>query len=77
MLSIRNLVQRNILFILLLSLLFFLFSCASHKPVVVEKLSNPQLVQSGRKLARGLAACGFCHGEKANPESLLIGGRGC
>jgi mono/diheme cytochrome c family protein len=26
-------------------------------------------------LTKGLAACGFCHGEKPSPSSLLIGGR--
>lgn len=44
----------------------------------VEKLAPPlkrEYVDRGRSLVKGLASCGFCHGEVADPSSPLIGGR--
>jgi len=43
-----------------------------------ENLGDPQgaeYVARGRMLVRGLAACGFCHGQTADPASVLVGGR--
>ena len=32
-------------------------------------------IARGRELARGLGACGYCHGESASPDAPLSGGR--
>ena len=36
---------------------------------------DPVSVARGRELVRGLGACGFCHGQSAEPNAPLSGGR--
>jgi mono/diheme cytochrome c family protein len=56
-------------------LLISLLACSASE---IEPLGEPhsaEYVEQGRLLVKGLAACGFCHGEKAHPDSPLSGGR--
>ncbi len=53
----------------------FSFGCYS---VTVQHLGNPvgpAYTKRGKELVEGLAACGFCHGAKASPDSRLSGGQ--
>jgi D-sorbitol dehydrogenase (acceptor) len=59
----------------LIAISLVLFSCSKHEPIEVEAPVNPGSVHRGAELARGLASCGFCHGEQASPRALLSGGR--
>ena len=62
---------------MLLPLAVLLCGCSSEPR---ERLGDPvgeQYIGRGRSLARGLAACGFCHGQSPDPASLLVGGRAC
>lgn len=52
-----------------------LASCSRPPDDVVPEPTNEQYLIRGRELVRGLAACGSCHGEIANPSSPLRGGR--
>ena len=61
---------------LVILLTIFFFGCSSRQ--IVEEIEIPRdaaTVERGRVLVKGLAACGFCHGENAAPDSVLIGGR--
>jgi mono/diheme cytochrome c family protein len=43
-----------------------------------EQLGTPKgdaHIVRGRALSKGLAACGFCHGQTPNPAALMVGGR--
>lgn len=52
------------------------FACSQTEPVFVAPIPpDGAQAERGRSLVRGLAACGFCHGEQASPSSLLLGGR--
>lgn len=55
-------------------LILVLVSCSrpDEVPLVLPK-SGP-VVEKGRQLVKGLAACGFCHGEKRTPQAILSGG---
>jgi hypothetical protein len=51
-------------------------SCGSNK--TLEGITAPTdraAVMRGQSLVRGLAACGFCHGETADPRTPMSGGR--
>ncbi|MBX7144097.1 MAG: cytochrome c [Oligoflexia bacterium] len=51
-------------------------ACSQTEPVFVASIPlDGAQVERGRVLVKGLAACGFCHGEQASPNSLLLGGR--
>lgn len=53
-----------------------LFSgCAAEKPIPISTQQNSKTLAKGRSLVQGLAACGFCHGEKPDPTSTLVGGQ--
>ncbi len=51
-----------------------LLACSSPPPVIVSVPQDPAVVTQGRTLVKGLAACGYCHGERGTPDSLLTGG---
>ena len=34
-----------------------------------------QMIKAGKELVKGVATCGFCHGQKNDPDSILSGGR--
>jgi len=54
----------------------FLLSCSpdhSFQPLTIPM--SQESIEQGRLLFHGLAACGFCHGEKVDPNSLPVGGR--
>lgn len=56
--------------------LALLLSCSAPQPFVPVTIPvDVQHVQRGGYLFRGLAACGFCHGETADPEAVPSGGR--
>jgi len=44
-------------------------------PDPVVEVVKPEVVARGRYLVQGMAACGFCHGEGANPDAPMVGGR--
>ncbi len=52
-----------------------LLSCSSQRSVEnVDVPRDPETIARGRTLAKGLAACGFCHGESSHPNAMLTGG---
>jgi mono/diheme cytochrome c family protein len=53
----------------------FVSSCSVPEPDLVTHIVDPSAVMSGKELAQGLAACGFCHGQLASAQSPLVGGR--
>ena len=61
--------------ILLSSLLFFIAACSADYSDPIMEPSDPAAIGRGRELVRGLAACGYCHGERNDPAALLSGGR--
>lgn len=60
---------------LLLVLLAVCVSCWSATPVFYGQATDPAVIGHGRDLTRGLAACGFCHGESRTPGAILSGGQ--
>lgn len=53
----------------------FLCACTARDAVVGRSFpSDPSEVQRGMQLVKGLAACGFCHGESPRPDAILSGG---
>lgn len=52
-----------------------LAACSVEPPDPVADPPSHQYVEKGRRLAKGLAACGFCHSADGEPQSLLSGGR--
>ena len=53
-----------------------LSACSSEKSdLVASPTDYSTYALHGRTLARGLAACGFCHGSDNTPMSPLSGGR--
>lgn len=63
-------------FILVLAFAVVLGSCSSEAPApIVVSDAPPQVIDRGRELVKGLAACGFCHGENPTASSILAGGR--
>ena len=62
--------------IIALILAVILISCSSDQ--AFEPLAIPmskESIERGRLLFHGLAACGFCHGAKVDPNSIPSGGR--
>lgn len=58
--------------------LFCIVAFGCSRDVILDSVRVPEDAASlarGRALVKGLAACGFCHGENATPDSVLIGGR--
>lgn len=49
--------------------------CSSEDPIPLSEPPIQSHVEHGRILVKGLAACGFCHGEKISSEAILSGGR--
>lgn len=56
-------------------LILLLVSCTAVVPAVLTTPSSPVFIERGKRLVKGLAACGRCHGEQNTPSSLLAGGR--
>ncbi len=55
--------------------LLFLVGCSSPpEPIPLTNL-DPSYAGRGEYLVKSLAACGFCHGESADPDAPLSGGR--
>lgn len=52
-----------------------LTACSKERHIEVHAPTGAAAVNRGAKLARGLAACGLCHGEKPLSTALLTGGR--
>lgn len=63
----------NVLSLLVLAIV--LVSCSPQDPMPIEVPANQVEVSRGQELARGLAACGFCHGNPKNPSDPFAGGR--
>lgn len=60
--------------ILLASIAVLILGCSSENVTRISSPSGDEYVVRGRELARGLAACGFCHGETKDPAAVLSGG---
>ncbi len=61
---------------LLILVLFLVVSCGNPpKPTPILPSATPELIEKGKYLVKTLAACGFCHGETADPSAALSGGR--
>ncbi len=53
----------------------FIVSCSrAPKPIPLSDI-DPSYTARGEYLAKSLAACGYCHGAEAKPDSPLSGGR--
>lgn len=52
-----------------------LVACSPDKPAVPLAPAENALLPRGFELVNGLAACGFCHSLRGEPESALGGGR--
>ena len=53
-----------------------MLGCSSPAPEpLADFITGQDAGGRGAELVRGLAACGFCHGEQARPDALLLGGR--
>jgi cytochrome c553 len=68
--------------ILIFSLVFgsFLFACSTIENDPIELPTDSGLIEHGKILVKGLAACGFCHGDSnafnsEEPNSVLSGGK--
>ena len=62
--------------LLILSISVLLLACYSDDIIPIEKApQNPAMVAHGEYLVKGLAACGYCHGQNPGPDSVLEGGR--
>ncbi len=70
----NRLVSISLSFVFLLALVMA-GGCSSPRVETIEAPTNPAFAERGKNLARGLAACGFCHGEKPQPDAPLTGGR--
>jgi mono/diheme cytochrome c family protein len=57
------------------ALSFVVAGCSVPDPDLVTHVVDPSAVMRGKELAQGLAACGFCHGQSADAQSPLSGGR--
>ena len=55
--------------------IFFLTACSSEPPTPVSEPPAVHYIEQGRNLAKGLAACGFCHGSTSSTSALLSGGQ--
>lgn len=64
--------MRNLAYLLLA---FVLVACSIEDIEPLSAPVNQESLQRGQELAQGLAACGFCHGSTATPQSPLSGGR--
>jgi len=62
--------------LLLLVFIVAALSCSSKEAPVIGEPEGELYVARGRELVKGLAACGYCHGEVSDPSSMLSGGRG-
>lgn len=52
-----------------------LTSCSVPPEDPISLALDQPSIERGRYLVKGLAACGFCHGERPTPDALLVGGR--
>ena len=50
-------------------------ACSTPPPEPISQPLEERYIVRGRELTTGLAACGYCHGLKASPNSPLVGGR--
>lgn len=64
------------IFLRVSSLIFLitLFGCSGEEPPRIHIPFKAERVDRGQELVQGLAACGFCHGERTNPRAALSGG---
>ncbi|MCB9029692.1 MAG: hypothetical protein H6619_01460 [Deltaproteobacteria bacterium] len=61
--------------ILLLLLSFGIIGCSDGPEPLQLDVIDTSYQQRGEYLVKSVAACGFCHGQAARPDSPLVGGR--
>jgi len=49
--------------------------CTKAVQDILPRPTDDNTVDKGRYLVQGLAACGYCHGDKRSPRSVLSGGQ--
>lgn len=59
----------------LLLILALVAACRNDPRIDIGEPQGSRYAARGRELFKGLAACGFCHGEKNDPRSAPTGGR--
>ncbi|HMO01961.1 MAG TPA: hypothetical protein PKD37_01415 [Oligoflexia bacterium] len=59
----------------LISQILFLIGCSKPVSDPLSEPNSPEYVERGKDLVQGLAACGFCHGAKNDPNAPLSGGQ--
>ena len=69
----RNAMNLRVLFIS--TTLCGFLGCSTDQPEPINFTVDPSQIERGAVLTRGLAACGVCHGDKADPSAPLSGGR--
>ncbi len=52
-----------------------ILGCSEEKPPVLRQVEGEMYSKRGEMLVKGLAACGYCHGQTSSPEAPLTGGR--
>lgn len=68
--------QRFLLVCWIPCLVLLLSGCAGGEATIAGPVPlQSALIERGKILTKGLAACGFCHGETATPSSVLAGGQ--
>lgn len=66
--------DRLIKFVVASVLILAFVSCSRPDEIPLSLPKSGPVVERGKQLVKGLAACGFCHGEKRNPQAILSGG---
>jgi mono/diheme cytochrome c family protein len=60
---------------LIVAAILTLLGCSAEQPEQITFMVDPTRIERGAVVARGLAACGVCHGDKPTPDAPLSGGR--
>ncbi|MFM1847028.1 MAG: hypothetical protein RL417_502, partial [Pseudomonadota bacterium] len=60
---------------LIVAAILTLLGCSAEQPEQITFTVDPTRIERGAVVARGLAACGVCHGDKPTPDAPLSGGR--
>ncbi len=65
----------KIRFLIAFLIIATLIGCLSAPSIPTPEPYGQRYIKRGAELVKGLAACGYCHGDSAQPDSPLSGGR--